>query len=145
LDNLKIKWYLRESSERKEMSPITKKDMLDTLSEFYGKFIEPEFKGMRSKLDGHDQHFKDLLEHFDRIYTRFDRLETEYFSITAAVGRIEQRLDGIQTGMEKTGEKLDIEISFRDRLEKEIGDLKHRVSTLQDRIEELEKRLKTFS
>jgi uncharacterized protein YdcH (DUF465 family) len=65
------------------MSPITKKDLLDTLSEFYGKFIEPEFKAMRGQLDAHDHHFKDLLDHFDRIYTRFERLETEYFSITA--------------------------------------------------------------
>lgn len=127
------------------MSPVTKKDMVDTLSEFYGKFVQPEFKAMRDKLDAHDQHFKDLLEHFDRIYTRFDRLETEYFSITAAVGKSEQRLDGIQTGMEKTGEKLDRGISLREHLEKEIGDLKQRVSTLQDRIEDLEKRLKTFS
>jgi uncharacterized protein YlxW (UPF0749 family) len=47
--------------------------------------------------------------------------------------------------MEKIGGKLDLEISSKDRLEKEIGDLKQRVSTLQDRIEDLEKRLKTFS
>jgi hypothetical protein len=78
LDNLKIKWYFRNSSGREEMSPITKKDMLDTLSEFYGKFIEPEFKTMRGQLDVHDHHFKDLLDHFDRIYTRFERLETDY-------------------------------------------------------------------
>jgi len=145
LDTLKIKWYLRNSSGREEMSPITKKDMLDTLSDFYGKFIEPEFKAIRGKLDVHDQHFKDLLDHFDRIYTRFERLETEYFSITAAVGRIEQRLDRVEAGMEKIGGKLDLEIFSKDRLEKEIGDLKQRVSTLQDRIEDLEKRLKTFS
>ncbi len=84
------------------MAPITKREMVDTLGEFYGKFIEPEFKAIRSKLDEHDQKFRDLLEHFDRIYTRLDRLETEYFSPT--------------------------------------GD-----STLQARIEEFEKRLKTFS
>jgi hypothetical protein len=56
------------------VSPITKKDIFDTLSEFYGKVIEPEFKALHTKLDGHDQKFKDLIEHFDRIYTKLDRL-----------------------------------------------------------------------
>ena len=56
------------------MVEITKKDMLDTLSEFYGKFIEPEFRSIHNKLDEHDQKFKDILEHFDKIYTKLDRL-----------------------------------------------------------------------
>jgi len=63
------------------MADITKKDMFDTLVEFYGKVIEPEFKAIHNKLDDHDRKFKDLLEHFDRIYTKLDRLETEYYSI----------------------------------------------------------------
>ena len=61
------------------MADITKKDIFDTLSDFYGRMIEPEFRAIRGKLEEHDQKFKDLLEHFDRIYTRFDKLETEYY------------------------------------------------------------------
>jgi len=30
------------------MAAITKKDLIETLSEFYGKFIEPEFRAIRS-------------------------------------------------------------------------------------------------
>ncbi len=41
--------------------------------------------------------------------------------------------------------KLDKEISIRESIEKEIKDLKERVSVLQGRIQDLEKRLKTFS
>lgn len=37
------------------------------------------------------------------------------------------------------------EISLREILENEIKDLKERVSVMQERIEDLEKRLKTFS
>jgi hypothetical protein len=59
------------------MAGITKKDIFDTLSEFYGKIIQPEFKEIRKKLDKYDQKFRDILDHFDRIYTRFDRFETE--------------------------------------------------------------------
>ena len=51
------------------MAEITKKDLFDTLTEFYGKMIEPEFKAIRGKLAEHDQKFKDILEHFDKIYT----------------------------------------------------------------------------
>ena len=32
------------------MPPITKKDVFDALSEFHGKFIEPEFRSIRNKL-----------------------------------------------------------------------------------------------
>jgi len=120
------------------MAEITKKDLFDTLTEFYGTMIEPEVRAIRSKLDEHDQRFKDLLEHFDKIYGRLDRLETEYFSMNAAIDRIERQLDGIN-------EKLDKEISIRDMIEKEIKDLKQRAAVLQERIEDLEKRLKTFS
>jgi hypothetical protein len=54
------------------MAGITRKDILDTLSEFYGKFIEPEFRAIQGKLEEHDQKFKDLIEHFDRIYVGLD-------------------------------------------------------------------------
>jgi hypothetical protein len=61
------------------MAGITRKDILDTLSESYGKFIEPEFRAIQGKLEEHDQNFKDLIEHFDRIYVRLDRLENITF------------------------------------------------------------------
>jgi uncharacterized protein YlxW (UPF0749 family) len=41
--------------------------------------------------------------------------------------------------------KLDKEISVRQMIGKEIKDFKRRVTTLQERIEDLEKRLKSFS
>ncbi len=129
-----------------------KKDILDTLGEFYGKFIEPEFKAIRGKLDEHDQKFRDILHHFDGIYARFERLETEYYSIIAAIDRtekhleqVEGRLGKIEAQMDGIGQKLDKEISIRQIIEKEIKDLKQRVTTLQERIEDLEKRLKSSS
>jgi len=60
------------------MAAITKRDVFDALSEFYGKVIEPEFRGIRTKLDEHDEKFRDILQHFDEVYKRFERLETEY-------------------------------------------------------------------
>jgi hypothetical protein len=63
------------------MVEIAKKDFFDTLSEFYGKVIEPRFDRIEKRLDEDAQKFRDLIEHFDRIYTKLDRLETEYYSI----------------------------------------------------------------
>ena len=108
------------------MAGVTKKDIFDTLTEFYGKVIEPRFDRIEKRLDDHDQKFRDILQHFDEIYKRLERLETEYYTINAAMDRIEKRLD-------------------KERLEGEVADLKQRVSTLQEKIEDLEKRLKTFS
>jgi len=63
------------------MAEITKKDIFDTLTEFYGKVIELEFRAIRTKLDEHDQKFGDIAKYFDQIYQRFERLETEYYTI----------------------------------------------------------------
>jgi hypothetical protein len=74
------------------MTEITKKDIFDTLAEFYGKVIEPRFDRIEKRLDDHDQKFRDILQHFDEIYKRFERLETEYYTINAALlvkGRIQ--------------------------------------------------------
>ena len=70
------------------MAQLTKKDILDTLKDFYGKIIEPRFDGIDRRLDEHDQKFQDILKHFDEIYHRFERLETEYYSIIAGLKRI---------------------------------------------------------
>jgi len=75
------------------MTDINKKDIFDVLSEFYGKILEPRFNRIENTLDDHGRKFRDLLDHFDRIYTKFDQLETEYYSITASIDRIEKRLD----------------------------------------------------
>jgi hypothetical protein len=53
---------------------VTQKDIFDALSEFYGKVIEPEFRGIRTKLEEHDQKFRDILQHFDEVYKRFEYL-----------------------------------------------------------------------
>jgi chromosome segregation ATPase len=147
---------------------LTKKDISDTFNEFFGNVIgprfdriesyiqrqieprfdriesyiqnqiEPRFDKIDKKLEEHDKKFNDLLSHFDQIYNRLDRLETEYFAITAGLQRVEKQLIGIE-------EKLDKEIALRERLEKEVSDLKQRAAVLQKEIEEIEIRLKTIS
>lgn len=108
------------------MAGITKQDVFDVLNEFYGKVLEPRFDRIEKRHDAHDEKFRDILQHFDELYKRLERLETEYYAINAAIDRIEKRLD-------------------KERLEGEVADLKQRISTLQERVEDLEKRLKTFS
>ena len=140
----------REDSQK---SGLTREDLSDTLNEFFGKVIEPRFDRIESyiqnhieprfdkidkELEDHGKKFNDLLNHFDQIYNRLERLETEYFTITAGLQRIEKQLIAVEG-------KLDKEISLRERLEKEVLDLKQRVVFLQRQIEEIEIRLKTIS
>jgi len=40
------------------MAEITKKDIFDSLNDFYGKGIEPRFDRIEKKLDEHDQKFQ---------------------------------------------------------------------------------------
>jgi len=68
------------------------------------------------------------LGHFDEIYRRLERLEQEYYAIVEALRRIESLLADEQVK--------------REVLERRVGELKHQVAVLEDRIQELEQRLR---
>ena len=61
--------------------------------------------------------------------------------ISSAIDRIEKKLERL----ERIDEKLDIEISKREFIEKEILELKGKVQILQSKIEEIEIRIKGFA
>lgn len=65
--------------------------------------------------------------------------------LRGGLDKVEKGLNGIRKSMSEMNQKLDKEISIREILEKEIKDLKQRVSILQERIDDMEKRLKTLS
>jgi chromosome segregation ATPase len=69
----------------------------------------------------------DMLGHFDAIYLRLEGLEQEYQAIIQGLRRIEMRL-----GTE--GER-------RERLERDLADLRRQVEALQGRLGEMERRL----
>jgi chromosome segregation ATPase len=70
---------------------------------------------------------REMLGHFDEIYRRLERLEQEYQAILQALRRIEARFAD--------------EAGRREILERDLAELKHRVATLQSRIDEIEQRL----
>ena len=47
------------------MAAITKKDVFDAFNEFYQKVLEPRFDRIEKRLDGHDEKFREILQHFD--------------------------------------------------------------------------------
>lgn len=66
---------------------LTKKDISESLDEFFGRQIEPRFDLIESyiqkqieprfdridkKLEEHDKRFNDLTNHFDQIYNRLE-------------------------------------------------------------------------
>ena len=67
----------------------------------------------------------EMLGHVDELYRRIDRLETEYQSIRAALGRIEQSIaeDTVR----------------RDALRRQLGELRERVADLELRLTHLER------
>lgn len=70
---------------------------------------------------------REMLGHFDEIYRLFERLEQEYHAITQALRRIEAALADEQ--------------GRREIIERDLAVLKNHVTTLQSRIEEIERRL----
>jgi hypothetical protein len=54
------------------MANITKEEISDILVDFYQKFMDPEFKAIRIKLDEYDQKFKDLIDRLEDLEKRLD-------------------------------------------------------------------------
>ena len=71
----------------------------------------------------------DMLAHFDALYQRLERLEQEYQAITQTLRRIEALLADEQ--------------SRRAILERDLAELRQHVAGLQQRIDELELRLRS--
>ncbi|MBI2160137.1 MAG: DUF4686 domain-containing protein [Candidatus Rokubacteria bacterium] len=64
----------------------------------------------------------------DSVYRRLERLEQEYYAIVEVLRRIESLLADEQVK--------------REILERRVNELKHQVAALQDRVQELEQRLR---
>ncbi|MBW3566139.1 MAG: hypothetical protein KY459_15630 [Acidobacteria bacterium] len=92
-------------------------DIVSHVDSSEGK-VREELRGMRDDLG---ELRREMFTHFDQIYTRFDRLESEYQSLSAAVARLETRS------------------LSRAEFEREIEQLRGRISHLQNRLDELEK------
>ena len=94
--------------------------------------VDRRFGALESRFDTleHrvDEGFREVLGHFDEIYRRLERLEQEYYAIVEALRRIESLL---------TDEQVKREV-----LERRVDELKHQVAVLEDRIQELEQRLR---
>jgi chromosome segregation ATPase len=92
-------------------------DIVSHVESSEGK-VREELRGVRDEIGGLR---REMFTHFDEIYARFDRLETEYQSLSAAVARLEAKS------------------LSRAEFEREIEQLRGRISHLQHRLDELEK------
>ncbi|KRT75432.1 MAG: hypothetical protein XU13_C0001G0007 [Candidatus Rokubacteria bacterium CSP1-6] len=90
--------------------------------------IDRRFDTIDQRFDTIDERFREVLGHFDEIYRRLDRLEQEYYAIVQALRRIEGLLAD--------------DIGRREVLERGLEELKHQVTALQARIDELEQRIR---
>src|SRR6266436_3586936 len=66
--------------------------------------VESRVESVDSRVSSVESNLKsfrnETLSHFDAMYKRFDRLESEYHALSAAVKRIEERLDRTALGSE---------------------------------------------
>lgn len=91
------------------------------------RFVEMDHR-FTVRFDAIDERFREVFGHFDEIYRRLERLEQEYYAIVEALRRIEALLADEQVK--------------REVLERRVDELKHQVAVLEDRIQELEQRLR---
>lgn len=75
-----------------------------------------------------DERFREVSGHFDEIYRRLERLEQEYHVISEQLRRMETALTGDAEG--------------RASLERELAHLRERVSVIQVRLDDIDRRLR---
>jgi chromosome segregation ATPase len=107
--------------------PVMKKELAETLQDFYQKVLLSEFATLKDKQLEHDNKLLDILGHFDSLYKRLDRLEDEYYSIVQGIKRIEETLLSGAGGQEI--------------LEKRIQEMKEQIKNLQERLSEIERKV----
>jgi chromosome segregation ATPase len=73
------------------------------------------------------ERFREVYGHFDEVYRRIERLDQEYYAITQSLRRIEAILDSEQ--------------GRRIALERDLADLRQRVAGLEDRVDQIQRRL----
>ena len=105
------------------------KVLADALLDFYQKMLKPEFDVIKGKLAEHDERFFEVMGHSDSIYHRLGILEDGYSAIN---GRLKLIESSIESGSTKRAE-----------VEKRVKDLKKQLSTLQSRLESVERQLGT--
>jgi uncharacterized protein involved in exopolysaccharide biosynthesis len=94
------------------------------LVRFHEDIIRPEIVDLRSKMD--ELATRDaMLTYVDGIYGRFDRLETEYYSLIAAVRRLE-------TEMKQQNANMEVLRAEMFEVRKQILDLTQRVTNLEN-------------
>ena len=102
-------------------------DLLGVLTRFHREVVVPDIERI---VDARITPLRDeMLSNFDAVFKRLDGLETEYYALTAAVGRLEQRMAAIEQKIDKFA------------LRSELIELKQRVQQLEERIAELEAEL----
>ena len=103
-------------------------DAVDQRSTSIVVAMDRRFDAIERRLDAHDERFREILGHLEAIYGRLERLEQEYYAIVEGLRRIEAIV---------TDER-----ARREVLEHGLVELKERVTLLQVRIDELERRLR---
>ena len=74
-----------------------------------------------------DERFREVFGHFDEVYRRLERLEQEYYAITESLRRIEGIL---------ADERL-----RREVLERDVAQIRQRITGLEARLDQIERRL----
>jgi chromosome segregation ATPase len=101
--------------------PIT----LSVLMRCHRKVFLPDVERIVSRAVGRlEQRLRDEMRTLhDSLLVKFERLETEYVAIKAALGRLEQRLDSLETGHRE--------------LAAEVRQLDERLSRIEKRLDEM--------
>ena len=121
--------------------PLTSSTLVSTLAQFHREIVMPEF---RREMDALRTDIRaEFAGHLDAMYKLFERLEIEYHSLSAAVTRLEDRMERVEGRLGALEQRLD---GIEERLDKvalrsELLELKARVDGLQAQIKVIEDRL----
>ena len=139
--------------------PVTLAVLTTALAQFHREIILPDMHRVFEDLFERriKPRFDEIDARFDDIYARFDRLETDYEFFKVGLARVEQKLEVLEhqyqdllAGLHRLEDRLSrveaqVDLVAADRgnepLRAELADLRARVSVLQLRVRNLEKRV----
>ena len=126
------------------MSPMSDQPLtLGDLAEFHRKVIVPDmhrtFESLFERL--FKPRFDQIDASFDTVFHKLDKLDTEYLSLKAGLGRVEERLMRMDARFDRMDARFDGVEARLESLELQYQDLLAASHRLEERLRRVEERL----
>ena len=121
---------LKEEKEIERKKQMNKEEFYTWTQNFEAKFFG-QFSDFNQRLSIIEQRLDQIEVRLDKIEKRLDKVEERLDKVEQRLEKVEQRLDKVEKRLDKVEERLDKVEARLDVLEKDVKDIKNRLTRIE--------------